>query len=451
MDSAAIANTGLANIGKIPELRKRITFTILMLAVYRLGVFVSTPGVDVEALRSMFTQTAGSLFGMVNMFSGGSLENFSIFTLGIMPYISVSIIIQFLGPVFPAIDALKKEGAAGQRILTRYTRQGTILLALLQGFMIAKGLESSQNLVLAPGWSFRISTMVTLTAGTAFIMWLGEQITERGIGNGMSIIIFAGIIARMPQAVITTLALAREGQIQPLTVLILFAFSILTIAAIVYVERSLRKIPVQYPRRMAGREKQLGVPQYMPLKLNMAGVLPPIFAYAILVIPGTIAGFTPNEKVQDILAYLAPGSPYYYVILVTLIFVCAFYCTAVIYNPVEVADNLKKNGAFIPTIRPGKETADYLYAVTTRLTVWGGVYIALVCIIPELVYFQLGVSTFASVFGGTAILIAVGVTLDTLSQIESQIVARNYESFMSKSSNLRAMGSMRMRTKTLKR
>ncbi|MCL4151801.1 UNVERIFIED_CONTAM: hypothetical protein GTU68_052532 [Idotea baltica] len=423
-----------------------------MLAIYRLGVFVSTPGVDVAALRAMFDTSAGTIFGMVNMFSGGSLERFSIFTLGIMPYISVSIIIQFLTPAIPALEALKKEGASGQRIITRYTRQGTIALALFQSFLIAKGLQASPGLVLNPGWSFVISTMITLTAGTAFIMWLSEQITERGIGNGMSIIIFAGIIARMPSAFISTLALAREGQIQPITILILIAFSIATIAAIVFVERSMRKIPVQYPRRMSGADKQMGIPQFMPLKVNMAGVLPPIFAYAIIVIPGTVAGFNSNETLQDVVAWISPGEPLYYILLVALIFVCAFYCTAVIYNPVEVADNLKKNGAFIPTVRPGKDTADYLYAVTTRLTVWGGIYIALVCIIPEMFYLNMGVSSFSYVFGGTAILIAVGVTLDTLSQIESHIVSRNYESFMSKGSGSKGPGgSMRMRTKVLKR
>ncbi|MCB0335843.1 MAG: preprotein translocase subunit SecY, partial [Bdellovibrionales bacterium] len=446
---------GLGNVGKIPELRKRILFTLAMLAVYRLGVFVSTPGVDVEALRRMFDTGDGTLFGMVNMFSGGSLENFSIFTLGIMPYISVSIIMQFLTPAIPALESLKKEGAAGQRIITRYTRQGTILLALFQGFMIARGLEASSGLVLNPGWQFRLTTMITLTAGTTFIMWLGEQISERGIGNGMSIIIFAGIIARMPQVLISTVALQRTGELSWFQVFFLLAFCVATIAAIVYVERSYRKIPVQYPRRqVAMGSDKMGPPQYMPLKVNMAGVLPPIFAYAIMVLPATVASFMPeNEALQDIMAYISPQSAGYYVILVALVVACAYYCTAVIYNPEEVAENLKKNGAFIPTVRPGKETADYLYAVTNRLTFWGALYISLVCIIPQVVYFNIGVTSFAYVFGGTAILIAVGVTLDTASQIESHVVARNYEAFMSKSSKSRGgPGSMsQMRTKVLKR
>lgn len=443
---------GVGNIGKIPELRKRIIFTLMMLAIYRLGVFVSTPGVDVSALRAMFDTSAGTIFGMVNMFSGGSLERFSIFTLGIMPYISVSIIIQFLTPAVPKLEELKKEGASGQRIITRITRQATIALALFQSFLIAQGLQASPGLVINPGWQFIVSTMITLTAGTAFIMWLSEQITERGIGNGMSIIIFAGIIARMPSVFISTLALAREGQIQPLSVLLVLAFCVATIGVIVFVERSMRKIPVQYPRRVSGSDKQMGIPQFMPLKVNMAGVLPPIFAYAIIVIPGTVAGFSNNQTLQDIVAWIQPGEPVYYLVLVTLIFICAFYCTAVIYNPVEVADNLKKSGAFIPTVRPGKDTSDYLYAVSTRLTVWGGIYIALVCIIPEMFYLNMQVDQFSYVFGGTAILIAVGVTLDTLSQIESHIVSRNYESFMSKGVSKKGHGgSMRMRTKVLKR
>ncbi len=441
---------GLGNVGKIPDLRKRILYTLGMLAVYRFGVFVSTPGVNVEALRRMFDTSSGTIFGMVNMFSGGSLENFSIFTLGIMPYITVSIIVQFLTPAIPALEALKKEGASGQRILTRYTRQATIVLALFQSFFIARGLELSPGLVIEPGWIFRISTMITLTAGTAFIMWLSEQITERGIGNGMSIIIFAGIIARMPQVLVQTLALSRTGELPPMSILLLIAFVLITIAVIVFVERSHRKVPVQYPKR---GKMEMAPQQYMPLKVNMSGVLPPIFAYAIIFLPATIASFYPSEVLQDMMAYMAPGNPVYYLVLIGLIFACAYYCTAVVYNPVEVADNLKKGGAFIPTVRPGTETADYLYQVTNRLTFWGAIYIALVCVIPEFVYFKMGVQSFAYVFGGTAILIAVGVTLDTASQIESHVVASNYESFMSKTSNTKGRGGTmsQIRSRTLKR
>ena len=444
---------GLENIGKVPELRNRILFTLAMLAVYRLGVFVSTPGIDVASLQQMFDTSDGTLFGLINMFSGGSLENFSIFTLGIMPYISVSIIMQFLTPAIPALDALKKEGPSGQRIITRYTRQGTIALALFQGFLIAKGLEQ-QGLVIpeARGYQFYVSTMITLTAGTAFIMWLGEQITERGIGNGMSIIIFAGIIARMPQVLFSTIALSREGQISWFAMLFLMLFCVATVYAIVFVERSYRKIPVQYPRRMVAKN-QMAPPQYLPLKVNMAGVIPPIFASAFLVLPATIGGFVQHPMVQDAMSYLQPGGTLYTSIFVVLIIVFCFYYTAVIYDPKEVADNLKKHGAFIPTVRPGKQTADYLYGVLNRLTVWGSIYISLVCVVPQLVYFNVGTQSFAYVFGGTAILIVVGVTLDTASQIESHVVARNYEAFMSKSSKQRGgQGSLRqMRTRVLKR
>lgn len=443
---------GLGDVGKIPELRKRIIFTLLMLAVYRLGVFVSTPGIDVEALRKLFDTGDGTLFGLINMFSGGSFENFSIFTLGIMPYISVSIIIQVLTPAIPALEALKKEGEAGRRVLTRYTRQGTIILGLLQSLFISIGLEG-QGLVLYPGWMFRISTMITLTAGTAFIMWLGEQITEKGIGNGISIIIFAGIIARMPATFASTIALAQTGEIAPLSVLILLAFCVMTIAFIVFVERSHRKIPVQYPRRMVGKNMAQAQTQYMPLKVNMAGVIPPIFASAFLVVPATIASFSANETLQDFMQYLTPGTASYTIIFVALIVLFCFFYTPIIFNPEEVAENLKKNGGFIPTVRPGKQTSDYLYKVLNNLTFWGAIYISAVCIVPQLFYFEMGAQSFAYVFGGTAVLIVVGVTLDTASQIESHIVARNYESFMSKSTKKRGgLGSMSyQRSRLLKR
>lgn len=443
---------GLGEVGKIPELRKRVLFTLAMLAVYRLGVFVSTPGIDVESLRRMFDTGDGTLFGLINMFSGGALENFSIFTLGITPYISVSIIMQVLAPTIPALAQLKKEGEAGQRVITRYTRYGTILLGLFQGLMIAYGLEG-QGLVHAPGWTFRISTMITLTAGTAFIMWLGEQITEKGIGNGISIIIFAGIVARMPEVLFETMTLAQTGEIAPLTVLFLIVFTIATTAAIVFVERSHRKIPIQYPRRMVGKHMAQAQTQYMPLKVNMAGVIPPIFASAFLVVPATIASFSNSEVLQEWMQYLAPGGWVYTLVFVVLIILFSYFYTAVIFNPPEVAENLKKNGGFIPTVRPGKQTADYLYEVLNRLTFWGALYIAAVCVIPQLVYLELGTNAFAYVFGGTSILITVGVTLDTASQIESHIVARNYEAFMSRSTKVRGgLGSMgHMRSRLIRR
>ncbi|MCO6431804.1 MAG: preprotein translocase subunit SecY [Deltaproteobacteria bacterium] len=435
----------LAQAFRIPELNRRIIFTLSMLAVYRLGVFVSTPGVNVEALRNMFDTGEGTLFGMINLFSGGALEYFSIFTLGIAPYISVSIVIQLLTPTIPKLEALRKEGDSGRRVLTRYTRIGTIILALFQSFWIARGLES-QGLVVDPGWTFRISTMFTLTAGTAFIMWLGEQITEKGIGNGVSIIIFAGIVARMPEVMVSTIALARTGDISPLAVLLLLVFCIATIMAIVYVERSHRKIPVQYPRRMVGNQLAQAQTQYLPLKVNMSGVIPPIFASAFMVLFASMFSFSTSEFWQDIGSHFHPGNAGYNIMFVVLIVVFCFFYTAVVFNPVDVAENLRKNGGFIPTVRPGKQTSDFLYSVLNRLTLWGSIYISAVCVLPQEFYFSFGVTQFAYVFGGTAVLIVVGVTLDTASQIESLIVARNYEAFMSRSSKSKggvaAMGKM---------
>lgn len=423
---------GLLAVFQIPELKKRLMFTIGMLAVYRFGVFVSTPGVDVDKIRQMFESNANTLFGLINLFSGGALEQFSIFTLGISPYITVSIIIQLLTPSFPYLENLKKEGDAGRRIITRYTRQGTILLALFQSYMIARALESKGLAV--PGLGFELITMVTLTAGTAFVMWLGEQITERGLGNGTSIIIFAGIAARMPSVFGSTVELARTGEVSPFTIIALILFSVLSIYAIVFVERSHRKIPIQYPRRMVGKRMTQAQTQYMPLKVNMTGVIPPIFASAILMVPATIVTVIPGANLSTFGKLFTPGSWGYESVFVALIILFSFFYTAVVFNPSEVADNLKKNGGFIPLVRPGTETADYLYGVLTRLTLWGAIYISLVCVLPQVIYLNMGASQFAYVFGGTAILIVVGVTLDTASQIESMLVARNYEAFMSKSS-----------------
>ncbi len=442
---------GLGQAFRIPELKKRIGFTLFMLAVYRFGVFVSTPGINIERLRSMFGSGDGTLFGLVNMFSGGALENFSIFTLGITPYISVSIIIQLLTPTIPALEQLRKDGDAGRRVLTRYTRWGTIILALFQSYLIAVGLER-QGLVLATGWTFRLTTVATLTTGTAFMMWLGEQITEKGLGNGTSILIFAGIVARMPEVFYTTVGLSRTGELSPLSILFLIAFCVASIAGIVYVERSHRKIPVQYPRRMVGKRVAQAQTQYLPLKVNMAGVIPPIFASAFLVVPATIVSFSGSQVLQDLTQYLIPGSLVYSLILVGLVVLFSYFYTAVVFNPTEVAENLKKNGGFIPTVRPGKPTADYLYDVLNRLTLWGAIYISLVCILPQLVYMEMGATSFGYVFGGTAILIVVGVTIDTAAQIESMVVARNYESFMSRSTKTRGgLGSMNYQRSRLQR
>lgn len=423
--------SGIAQLFQIPELKKRLLFTISMLAVYRFGVFVSTPGVDVDAIHRMFEDNANTIFGLINLFSGGALEQFSIFTLGISPYITVSIIIQLLSPSIPYLENLKKEGDAGRRVITRYTRQGTILLALFQGFMIARALESRG--LATPSLSFELVTMITLTAGTAFIMWLGEQITERGLGNGTSIIIFAGIAARMPSVFGSTIELARTGEMSPFSILFILAFSLFTIYAIIFVERSHRKIPVQYPRRVVGNRSSLAQTQYMPLKVNMTGVIPPIFSSAIMMLPATLVAVIPSLSMSVFGQLFTPGAWGYELLYVGLIVLFSYFYTAVVFNPVEVAENLKKNGGFIPLVRPGAETADYLYGVLNRLTLWGSIYISAVCVIPQVVYINMGASQFAYVFGGTAVLIVVGVTLDTASQIESMLVARNYESFMSRS------------------
>lgn len=423
---------GFQDAAKIPELRKRVFFTLWMLIIYRVGVFVPTPGIDAERLKNLFQQASSTLFGMVNMFSGGALENFSVFALGIMPYISVSIIIQMLTSTVKHLEELSKEGEQGRRIITRYTRIGTVVLALIQSFLISKGLES-QGVVADPGWRFRIITMLTLTAGTSFIMWLGEQITERGIGNGISLIIMAGILARMPSTTSQTFKLMSTGEISNFSMLLILAFAVITVAFIVFVERCQRRIPVQYPRRTVGNRMTQSSVQHLPLKLNTAGVIPPIFASALLVFPATIAQLSDIESLRAITPYLTPPNPVYFTVFALLIiFFCYFY-TAMVFDPAQIAENLKKNGGFIPTVRPGKDTASYLSSVLSRLTLWGAFYIALVCIIPTVVYLKLGAASFTFFFGGTAVLIVVGVVMDTVSQIQSHLVARNYEGFMSKS------------------
>lgn len=446
---------GLSHIGSIPELRKRLFFTLGMLAVYRFGIFISTPGINVEVLRNALEGAAGSLFGLVNMFSGGAFERFSIFTLGVTPYISVSIILQVLQPLIPALEALKKEGDSGRRILNRYTRQGTIALALVQSYMIAVGLEHSQGgYVVAPGWTFRLSTMFTLTAGTAFIMWIGEQITERGLGNGISIIICAGILSSMPSVLYSSIELVRTHEINPIAMILILAFCFITIVSIVHVERSARRIPIQYPRRMVGKKMAQAQTQYMPLKVNMSGVIPPIFASALLSVPIIVlTSFSGNEMVQTVLDYFQVGRIGYEAVFVALIVFFCFFYVSVQFNPEEVADNLKKNGGFIPTVRPGKQTADFLYGVLNRLTVWGAVYVSIVCVVPQLIYQAANADAFSRVFSGTSVLIVVAVILDTAAQIEHMVIARNYEAFMSRSSKLRGgMGSMsHMRNRILKR
>ncbi len=424
---------GLQDAAKIPELRKRALFTLSMLIIYRIGVFVPVPGIDVEKFKKTFEQASSTVFGMVNMFSGGAIENFSILALGIMPYISVSIIMQLLQTTSKTLEELSKEGQQGRAIITRYTRIGTIILALFQGTMISAGLQS-QGLVTETGTLFIVKTAITLAAGTAFIMWLGEQITERGIGNGASLIIAAGIIARMPASLFQTLDLMDEGGIEPINMLVVLVFGVATVAFIVFVERSLRKVPVQYPKRAAqGRMMtQSTSAQHLPLKLNTAGVIPPIFASAFLLFPATIAQYSDTPILKEYLQYLSPGTFFYEILFAALIIFFAYFYTSLVFDPNQIADNLKKNGGFVPTVRPGKDTADFLTRLLGRLTLWGSLYLAAICIVPQLVYTELGAATFSYFFGGTAILIVVGVTMDTMSQLQSHMYAKSYESFLEK-------------------
>jgi preprotein translocase subunit SecY len=424
--------SGLASAASIPELRKRVIFTLLMLFVYRMGVQIPTPGINSEALTAFFEQHAGTLFGMFNMFSGGALENFSIFALGIMPYISASIIMQLLTVVIPQLETWKKEGESGRRKITRYTRYGTILLAVIQGFFIATGIEGMTGptgapIVLEPGLQFKLMTVLTLTCGTAFLMWLGEQMTERGIGNGISLIIFAGIVARMPAAIGNTLQLAKAGELAMLFLPVLLTMMLAIIAFIIFVETSQRRIPVQYAKRVVGRRVYGGQSSHLPLKINVAGVIPPIFASSIMMFPATIGTFIQVDWVQRASAALSPGSVYYYIIFVAMIVFFCFFYTAITFKPDDVAENLKKNGGFVPGIRPGKKTAEFLDKALVRLTVVGAIYLSAICVMPELLITQLNVPFY---FGGTALLIVVGVSIDTISQIESHLIMRNYDGFM---------------------
>jgi len=424
---------GLAGAATIPELRKRITFTLLMLAVYRAGVQIPTPGINGEALAAFFEKQANTLFGMFNMFSGGALENFSIFALGIMPYISASIIFQLLTVVVPQLEALKKEGEAGRNKITQYTRYATVGLSIIQGLMISIGLEgmagpgSGEMIVITPGWTFRLMTILTLTTGTAFIMWLGEQMTERGIGNGISLIIFAGIVARMPAAIVNTFKMVGSGEMTVIFLPILLVFMGAVIGIIIFFETAQRRIPIQYAKRVVGRQMYGGQRTHLPLKINMSGVIPPIFASSIMMFPATIGGFIQIDWVQQVTAQLAWGSPLHTLLFVGMIVFFCFFYTAVTFNPVDVAENLKKNGGYVPGIRPGKRTAEFIDKIITRLTVIGAIYVSAVCVLPTILIQKINVPFY---FGGTALLIVVGVAIDTLSQIESHSVSRNYDGFL---------------------
>ena len=425
---------GFKNTANVPELRRRLIFTFLMLAVYRVGVQIPTPGINGEALAAFFAKNAGTLFGMFNMFSGGALENFSIFALGIMPYISASIIIQLLTVVIPQLEALSKEGESGRHKITQYTRYGTVALSLIQSMFISVGLEGmsgpgGEAIVIMPGWEFKLMTMITLTAGTAFIMWLGEQMTERGLGNGISLIIFAGIVARMPAAVGNTIQMVSAGEMNALFLIFLLVLMVIVIGVIIFFETAQRRIPIQYAKRVVGRKVYGGQSSHLPLKINVAGVIPPIFASSIMMFPATIGGLIQIDWIQRISAQLNPGTIYYYILFVAFIIFFCFFYTAVTFNPVDVAENLKKHGGFIPGIRPGKKTADFIDKALTRLTVIGAIYVSVVCVLPTVLISRYNVPFY---FGGTALLIVVGVAIDTISQIESHMVMRNYEGFMKK-------------------
>ncbi|MGZ6211786.1 MAG: preprotein translocase subunit SecY [Candidatus Binataceae bacterium] len=421
---------GFSNASRIPELRRRLWFTAVMLVVYRAGVAVPTPGIDGQALAAFFDAASSTLFGWVNLFSGGALERFSVFALGIMPYISVAIILDLLKVAWPYLDELYKEGEAGRRKISQYTRYGTVLLSVVQGFMIAVSLEHIQapgggSVVYAPGWSFRIITVLTVTAGSMFVMWIGEQVTERGIGNGISLIIMAGIVARLPSALSTTFQFVREGEMSLFVLIIILLIVVGVTGFIVYVETSQRRIPIQYARRVVGRRVYGGQSSHLPLKINTAGVIPPIFASSILVFPATVATFLPAAKNYS--ALLTPGGWVYDVVYVALIvFFCYFY-TAVTFNPVDVADNLKKYGGFIPGIRPGRTTAAYIDRVLSRITLFGAIYVSIICVLPTLLIQRFNVPFY---FGGTALLIVVGVALDTVAQMQTHLLTRNYEGFM---------------------
>jgi preprotein translocase subunit SecY len=423
---------GFQNAANIPELRRRITFTFLMLAVYRMGVQIPTPGINGEALATIF-EKAGTLFDMFNMFSGGALENFSIFALGIMPYISASIIFQLLTVVVPQLEALSKEGESGRHKITKYTRYATVALSLIQGLFISVGLESMQApgggemIVANPGVAFRLMTVLTLTSGTAFIMWLGEQMSERGIGNGISLIITAGIVARMPAAIVKTGKMVSAGDMTFIFVPILLAMMFGVIALIVYFETAQRRIPVQYAKRVVGRKMYGGQQSHLPLKINMSGVIPPIFASSIMMFPATIGSFVKVEWVQKAAALLQWGSVSWTIMYVGFIVFFCFFYTAVTFNPVDVAENLKRNGGFIPGIRPGKKSAEFIDKIVVRLTVIGAIYVSLVCVLPNILINELNVPFY---FGGTALLIIVGVAIDTIAQIESHTVMRNYDGLL---------------------
>jgi len=422
------------NIFKIPELKNRVLFTLAMLAIYRVGAHIPTPGINAAQLAEFFNQAKGTIFGFFDMFSGGAFSNMTVFSLGIMPYISASIILQLLAVVVPYLERLSKEGEQGRRKITQYTRYGTVVLSVIQSAGISLGLERMMvgegSIVVNPGWRFRIMTIITLTAGTAFIMWLGEQITERGIGNGISLIISAGIVVALPSAVFKTIEQLRNNEIKLYTVAFMLLVIVIVVAGVVVMQQAQRRIPVQYPKRVVGRRVMGGQSTHIPLRINTAGVIPVIFASSLIVLPVTVLQlFTSAEWpwVETLVNALAPGALLYTILYVILIVFFTYFYTAIIFNPVDLADNMKKYGGFIPGIRPGKRTSDFIDRALTRVTLVGAVFLAGISVLPTLLISWLHVPFY---FGGTALLIVVGVGLDTVQQIESHLIMRHYEGFM---------------------
>ncbi|MCB8823387.1 preprotein translocase subunit SecY [Microvirga rosea] len=427
------ANINFGAIAKAEELKKRIWFTLGALLIYRLGTYIPLPGINPEALRQSFQSASGGVLGLFNMFSGGAVERMAIFALNIMPYISASIIVQLLTSVLPSLESLKKEGEAGRKILNQYTRYLTVILALFQSWGIAVGLQSSGSIVSAPGPFFLISTVITLTGGTMFLMWLGEQITSRGIGNGTSLIIFAGIVANLPRAIAGTLELGRQGAISTPIILGVIVMAVLIIYFVVFMERAQRRLLINYPKRQVGNRMYEGQTSFLPLKLNTSGVIPPIFASSLLLLPATIASFQSTTDgtgfIAMLTAYLGHGRPAYMFMYAALIVFFAFFYTAIVFNPQETADNLKKHGGFIPGIRPGERTAEFIDQVLTRITVLGAAYLVIICLIPELLVSYAALPFY---FGGTSLLIVVSVTMDTVAQVHGHLLAHQYEGLVKK-------------------
>jgi len=427
------ANINFSAFSKAEELKKRIWFTLGALLVYRLGTHIPLPGINIGALQDAFQQQSQGILGVFNMFSGGALERMAIFALGIMPYISASIIVQLMTAVVPRLEQLKKEGEQGRKVINQYTRYRTVVLAVFQSYGIAVGLEgSSSAIVTDPGWFFRVTAVITLTGGTMFLMWLGEQITARGIGNGISLIIFAGIVAGLPSAVVGTLELGRQGALSTAIILAILVLAVVVIAFIVFVERAQRRLLIQYPKRQMGNRMFQGDTSHLPLKLNTSGVIPPIFASSLLLLPITIANFTATggpEWLTQVTALLGHGQPLYLLLYGGLIVFFAFFYTAIVFNPKDTADQLKKHGGFIPGIRPGQRTAEYIDYVLTRITVLGAVYLVIVCLLPEFLIAQAAVPFY---FGGTSLLIVVSVTMDTVAQVQGHLLAHQYEGLVRK-------------------